>query len=147
MNYTPDGTPVANLARLAFACQIARAAFTNLVRQNGFPIGQAVFNLANTFAVIKPDQRVEPVAVSPSVYQQLDERFDGFRGHTLIAEYAFSSDWNSWERHPAGDETVVLLSGRAELILRQHDGDESHTLDAAGDTVILPAGCWHQAKV
>ena len=36
---------------------------------------EAVFNLANTFAVIKPDQRVEPVAVSPSVYQQLDERF------------------------------------------------------------------------
>ena len=108
---------------------------------------EAVFNLANTFAVMKPDQHVEPVAVSPSVYQQLDERFDGFRGHTLIAEYAFSSDWNSWERHPAGDETVVLLSGRAELILRQHDGDESHTLDAAGDTVIIPAGCWHTAKV
>ena len=43
--------------------------------------------LTSTFAVLKPDQSVTPVDVSPTIYEELDRRFDGFRGHTLVSSH------------------------------------------------------------
>lgn len=103
--------------------------------------------LADVFAVLKPDLSVKPVKVSPGIYEELDERFDQFRGHVLISEYPFTGDWPSWERHPAGDEVVVLLSGEVEMVLRTDAGDESVMLGEAGAYVIVPAGTWHTARI
>lgn len=105
-----------------------------------------VSNLAATFAVIKPDQRVDAIPVSPTVYDELDARYQGFGGHSLVAQYAFSADWGGWEQHPAGDEMVVLLSGRVDMVLRMDGGDEVRSLSAPGDYVIVPAGIWHTAR-
>lgn len=103
--------------------------------------------LTDTFAVLTPDLRLETVPVTPDVYSALDERFPGFRGHTLISTHEFESDWGTWEMHPAGDELVILLSGRAQLILRRSDGDEMIDLAAAGDFAIVPQGTWHTAHI
>jgi hypothetical protein len=43
--------------------------------------------LQNTFAVIKPDLSVETIDVSPTLYPDLDARFDQFRSHQLVATY------------------------------------------------------------
>jgi hypothetical protein len=43
-----------------------------------------------------------------------DRRFAGFKGHVLVATFAFDADWPTWERHPAGDELVCLLSGEVD---------------------------------
>jgi mannose-6-phosphate isomerase-like protein (cupin superfamily) len=105
-----------------------------------------VNNLAQVFAVLKPDLSVEPITVSPGIYDELDKKFDRFRGHVLVAEYEFSEDWSTWERHPAGDEIVVLLSGKAEMVLHKDAGDESLVLVEPGSYVIVPEGTWHTAK-
>ncbi len=102
--------------------------------------------LADSFAVMKPDQRVAPVEVSPSLYEDLDRDFDLFKGHSLVAEYTFTQDWPNWERHPAGDEIVMLLSGQVEMRLRTEAGEESVLLQESGEYVIVPAGIWHTAK-
>ena len=105
------------------------------------------YHLAETFAVLKPDLGVDSVAVSPDIYQRLDEDYLGFKGHTLISSHSFSESWPTWERHPAGDELVYLLSGEAELVLRTPDGEQSIHLDSPGSYVLVPRNTWHTTRI
>ena len=99
-------------------------------------------DLASTFAVLQPDQSVELVKVTPTVYEELDRRFDHFKGRVLVSLFAFDTDWPSWERHPAGDEIVCLLSGEATFEL---EGRASVHLHAPGTYAVVPKGVWHTA--
>lgn len=108
---------------------------------------ETVQRLADAFAVLTPDLSLEARNVSPTLYASLDRDFNGFRGHVLIAEHAFNANWTTWERHPAGDELVVLLSGYAELVLRTDAGDTSVKLQASGEYLIVPRNTWHTARV
>ena len=107
----------------------------------------APLNLAATFAVLRPDLHVDSIDNSPTVYQELDRSFDQFRDHARVAWHEFSCSWGNWERHPAGDEIVVLISGAARMILRRADGDEAITLGRAGDFLIVPRNTWHTAEL
>ncbi len=51
-----------------------------------------------------------------------------------------------WEQHPAGDEIVVLLTGKAELVLRQDSGDQAMLLAEPGGFVVIPQSTWHTAR-
>lgn len=104
-------------------------------------------NLGSTFAVMNRDFRIDSLAVSDSIYAELDERYDGFAGHLLIACYSFDGDWQTWEIHPHGDELVSLVSGDAEFILRTDDGEQSIRCSRPGDFVVVPRNTWHTAKV
>ncbi len=99
------------------------------------------------FAIMKPDLMLDQLQVSPDIYQQLGARYDGFRAHLLISAHEFSENWSTWEKHPAGDELVILLSGAAQLLIRQETGDERITLEAPGDFAIVPRDTWHTARV
>lgn len=100
-------------------------------------------NLASTFAVLAPNLAATPVEKTPTVFEELDRRFNDFKGHVLIAIFDFDEDWPTWERHPAGDEIVCLLSGRATLVLENGKRIE---LSEPGGFVIVPKGLWHTAK-
>ena len=104
-------------------------------------------NLADTFAVLKPDLKVEPIEVTPTIYEDLGKNFDGFKGHVLISIFEFDCDWPAWERHPAGDETVVLLSGSATMKLKEAGGEKIVELKKAGDYLVVPRNTWHTAHV
>ena len=54
--------------------------------------------------------------------------------------------WDSWERHPAGEEIVVLVSGRVDLI-QEIDGEERVVALTPGTAVINPRNVWHTANV
>lgn len=103
--------------------------------------------LLETFAVLRPDLSVQTVPVTPTLYPDLDADFDGFRGHVLVAAHEFSSDWPSWEQHPAGDEIVVLLTGAARMVLRTTVGDKTVELAEPGSYLVVPKGIWHTAQV
>jgi mannose-6-phosphate isomerase-like protein (cupin superfamily) len=105
------------------------------------------FSLAEKFVVVGPDKVASVVVNSPTVYQELERDFGSFKGHDLIAVHTFSEDWASWEMHPHGDETVVLLSGSATLIVKLDGARQTLTLDKLGEAVIIPRGAWHTAKV
>ena len=100
-------------------------------------------NLASTFAVLRPDLGVTPLEVTPTMFEELDRRFAGFKGHVLVSIFGFDKDWPTWERHPAGDEIVCLLSGRATLVLE--DGTRIEVREP-GEFVVVPKGLWHTAK-
>jgi len=103
--------------------------------------------LQDAFAVLKPDLAVETVDVSPTLYADLDARFNLFKGCVLVSTHEFDEDWTTWEIHPSGDEIVVLLSGAATLVLRRSDGDVRIQLAGPGAYVVVPRNTWHTARV
>jgi mannose-6-phosphate isomerase-like protein (cupin superfamily) len=103
-------------------------------------------NLLKTFVVMTPDLSATGVDVTATIWEELDRRFDHFKGHLLVARFDFEADWTSWEMHPAGDEVVVLLSGRAEMVLDRGGKHEISSLAQPGSFVIVPKGVWHTAR-
>ncbi|MGA3352048.1 MAG: cupin domain-containing protein [Acidimicrobiales bacterium] len=78
--------------------------------------------------------------------QCLDEytrRFaaDGAEGR-LVCITPQEETWTVWERHPAGDELVVLLSGRVEVTQDMAEGPRTVEL-RPGLALINPKGIWH----
>ncbi|HVC14622.1 MAG TPA: cupin domain-containing protein [Acidimicrobiales bacterium] len=57
-----------------------------------------------------------------------------------------SSTWTSWERHPAGEEVVVVLSGRVTLV-QEVDGEERRAEMSPGQAIVNPVGVWHTCDV
>ena len=102
--------------------------------------------ILEAFAVIKPDLKVQPVVVTSTLYDRLQTDFDNFRGHVLVSVFEFSETWPHWERHPAGDEMVVLLSGIVTLRIQTHEGEEKVDLNEPCSYVIIPRGAWHIAE-
>ncbi len=70
---------------------------------------------------------------------------DGAEGRTVMILDGTES-WSSWERHPAGDEVVICLSGRITVI-RDTDGEHDGVELGPGQAMINPAGVWHTADV
>ncbi len=105
-----------------------------------------VLDLTSTFVVLGPHHEAIPVAVTPSIYEELDKRFDNFKDRLLVSSFSFDSDWSSWEVHPAGDEIVCLLSGNATLVLDRDGAEETIHLREPGSFVIVPKGTWHTAR-
>lgn len=103
-------------------------------------------DLAATFVVLQPDQRAALAENVPGVFEELDRRFAGFKGHVLISAFSFDADWTSWERHPAGDELVCLLSGQVTLVLERDGGEDRIELVRPGEYVLVPKGRWHTAR-
>ncbi len=96
--------------------------------------------------ILGPDGRGHIKSVSPSFYQELDQEFDGFRGHVLVQRFAFDSDWPTWEMHPEGDEFVLLLSGATDFVLWEEGVERTVSLVTQGYYVVVPRGTWHTAR-
>jgi len=70
---------------------------------------------------------------------------DGADGR-LVMVFQGNESWETWERHPAGDEVVICLSGRMTLI-QEIDGEHEHVVLGPFDATINPGGVWHTADV
>lgn len=71
---------------------------------------------------------------------------DGAEGR-LVSMYTFEESWDSWERHPAGDEVVICVAGSIRLV-QELDAGSTETVDLqAGEYAINPPGVWHTADV
>lgn len=110
-------------------------------------MAQKPLDLKSTFAVLAPGGAVHPVDVTPTLYPDLDARFDGFKGCHLVACHTFEADWPTWEIHPAGDEIVCLLSGEARMVLEQGGAEVAVDLREPGAYVIIPKATWHTARI
>ena len=104
-------------------------------------------NLATKFVVMTGGKTAEKIAVSPSMYEELDRDYNNFKNCELIALHEFNGDWPCWEVHPMGDEVVVLISGAVDFVLQFDEGEQTVELSLPGDYVIVPRGVWHTAKM
>lgn len=103
-------------------------------------------NIADDFVVISPEKAASLEAFTPTLFQELDERYNGFKGHELVSSFEFDADWSTWEKHPEGDEVVMLLSGAATLVLDLDGDHRSIVLETPGSYVVVPRGIWHTAR-
>lgn len=104
------------------------------------------FLLKDRFIVLDSQQNAAGIDVSPSLYERLDREFEGFAQCALVAEYTFEGNWPTWERHPAGDEILVLLSGRMKLVLLEEGVERLVEFDTVGHAFIVPRGLWHTGR-
>lgn len=63
-----------------------------------------------------------------------------------MSAFTFSEPWSSWERHPAGEELVMLISGAATMLLEERDGRREVHLGKPGEFVLVPPNVWHTAR-
>ncbi len=106
-------------------------------------MSESAININKNFAVISPDKKVTVEAFDENLYQRIEKNYDDFRGHELVSCHEFNEDWTSWEMHPNGDEIVMLLSGRATLVLETDAGEKTVFVEEAGSYAIVPRGVWH----
>ncbi|HEY3843806.1 MAG TPA: cupin domain-containing protein [Acidimicrobiales bacterium] len=77
-------------------------------------------------------------------YNELSES-DGDEGR-LVCIVPQDATWDSWERHPGGEEVVFLFSGRVDLV-QEIDGKEHVVELHAGEATVNPPNVWHTARV
>ncbi|NMO21235.1 cupin domain-containing protein [Pyxidicoccus fallax] len=104
-------------------------------------------SLETTYVHLRNNQSAADIEVTPTFWQELGagKRPELDEGRTLM-QFDFTEDWATWERHPAGDEVVVLLSGKADLILEVDGREQRVTLQKPGEFVSVPKGVWHTAR-
>lgn len=107
---------------------------------------KATLSIDSEFVVLDPQQQASVELADSGLYPRLDADYNGFTGHQLVSCYEFSENWQSWERHPHGDEVVILLSGQAEFILQTDEDNVSIHLNRQGEYVLVPRNVWHTAR-
>jgi mannose-6-phosphate isomerase-like protein (cupin superfamily) len=103
------------------------------------------FTLDGTYIHLKPDDSARAMAGGDRFWATIQDRSDLDEGR-LLGVTGQSADWDHWERHPAGEEILTLLSGEMELVL-DLEGGEQRTVLKADEAFIVPRGIWHRAIV
>lgn len=104
-------------------------------------------DIISTYIHFRDDGRASEIPVSASFWEDVatGKHPEIDRGR-LMSAFTFSEPWQTWERHPAGEELVMLLSGAATLVLEEADGQRTISLSEPGSIVLVPQNVWHTAK-
>ncbi|SFO21764.1 Cupin domain-containing protein [Pseudonocardia ammonioxydans] len=90
---------------------------------------------------------IDGFAFDPAVLQAYGDAVaeDGIEGRmvVLIDE---EGPGDHWERHPAGDEVVVCVSGTVTVV-RDVGGPAEQVVLRPGEATVNPAGVWHAVDV
>jgi mannose-6-phosphate isomerase-like protein (cupin superfamily) len=104
-------------------------------------------NVLRDYAHVRDSGRAASFPVSGAFWQELAEgRHPELDHGRLLSAFSFCGPWASWERHPAGEELVLLLHGACSLTIETEGGLRTTVLDTPGDYVLVPRGAWHTAS-
>ena len=105
-------------------------------------------NILDTYLHVRDGGKVDAIAATGEFWEALASgRLPQLDQGRLLSAFSFSEAWPTWERHPAGEELVMLLSGAATLVLEDDDGRQtSMELQAPGAYVLVPRNFWHTAR-
>ena len=104
-------------------------------------------SIEQDFVVLSPAKKATIEKKDASLYERIGANYGDFSGYELTACYDFTEDWPTWEIHPKGDETVILLAGKITFVLKLDRGEKLVTLDKQSDYIVVPRNTWHTAKV
>ena len=102
----------------------------------------STFDLFTTFVHLDSRDDAHAVPVTDTFWPELMAGQRVYDGRLITASH-ISGDVDHWERHPAGGEVLILLSGAVDVILDQPEGERRVPLDA-GQAFIVPQGVWHR---
>lgn len=108
------------------------------------------FDLARTFVHLGLGASATPIPDFEWTPEFVSDYRDGVESDgddgRLVCLIAQTVTWDGWERHPAGDELVVLVSGRIDVVQDLPGGEHVVELHP-GQAVINPANVWHTSTV
>ncbi|HLZ77550.1 cupin domain-containing protein [Phenylobacterium sp.] len=104
----------------------------------------AAFDLETTYLSLDGQGAVGVHPVGPDFWATIGQNRDILG--TLVTVSGGDRDWTSWEMHPQGDEILVLLEGRATMVL-DGGGEETRHAMQPGTTLVIPKGTWHRALI
>ena len=109
----------------------------------GFALDETYVHLGlGSIAVPMPDFTWDPEHLEAYSHRFASDGDEGL----LVCITRQEATWTSWERHPAGDEMVLLLSGRVDFVLELPD--ELHVIELRpGRAMITPKAVWHTCTV
>ncbi len=104
-------------------------------------------DIISTYIHFRDGGQASEIPVSASFWEEVatGKHPEIDRGR-LMSAFTFSEPWQTWERHPAGEELVMLLSGAATLVLEEADGERTISLSEPGSFVLVPQNVWHTAR-
>lgn len=103
--------------------------------------------ILNTYLHVQDGGRIDTVPAPESFWKDLAEgKHPQLDQGRLVSAGTFNASWPTWERHPAGEELVMLLSGTVTLLLEDADSVREVALTAPGDYVLIPPNTWHTAR-
>lgn len=108
---------------------------------------QPAFDLFSTFVHVKGNGAASSIEVNETFWQDLmtGARTDLNEGW-LAAAFRMTGNSPTWEMHPAGDELLLLLSGKVDIVMQ--DGEDERIVELrAGRACIVPRGAWHRQVV
>lgn len=114
-------------------------------------------------ALAPVDLFVDALRLHPDGHVSVEQRrmsadVDGWTVAAFHVESEQDVHGDHWEVHPAAEEAVCVLAGRAQLVLRPDDaggdgtgsdstgGEEAITL-TSGTACIVPRGRWHRLEL
>lgn len=104
-------------------------------------------DIQQTYLHVQDGGTTSPLPVSATFWQDLGSgSHPQLEQGRLMSAYTFSEPWAVWERHLAGEELVMLLSGAATLVLQEPQGEREVRLETVGAFVLVPKGVWHTAR-
>ena len=104
-------------------------------------------HILDTYLHVRDGARTAAIPVSGSFWEELaGGKHPQLEQGRLMSAFTFSEPWRTWERHPAGEELVMLLSGAATVVLEESGAERVVQLAEPGSYVLVPANTWHTAR-
>ena len=98
------------------------------------------FPLSTTSVQLHDGGAADAIEVDDAFWDESDAR-PHLHGGRLIGLFTLGRGDHD-EVHPAGDETLILVSGAADVLLYRGDAIETVRL-TAGTAFLVPRGTWH----
>lgn len=104
-------------------------------------------DIPSTYLHFRDGGRADAIPVSESFWGEMAAgKYPQLDQGRLMSAFTFSEPWSMWERHPAGEELVMLLSGSATVVLEESGQERIVQLSDPGSYVLVPQNVWHTAK-
>jgi mannose-6-phosphate isomerase-like protein (cupin superfamily) len=104
-------------------------------------------NILHTYLHVKDGGHTDAIPVTDSFWQALASgAYPQLDQGRLMSAFTFSEPWPTWERHPSGEELVMLISGAATIVLEESGREHALPLSEPGAYVLVPQNVWHTAR-
>lgn len=103
--------------------------------------------ILGTYLHVQDGGKTSSIPVSETFWEELaGGKYPQLDQGRLMSAFTFSEPWSTWERHPAGEELVMLLSGAATVMLEESGQERAVQLSEPGAYVLVPPNVWHTVK-
>ncbi len=105
------------------------------------------YALSDTYLRLRPDTSIEPLPVNAEFWPRLmSGQLGTFHHEYLVTTFSYDRPWPNWEKHPNGDEIVMLLEGRTTMVLEIDGRERLVELTDSCSYVVIPRDTWHTAR-